>query len=442
MNFDQSYCSHIAAKLEATQAYMAGAQWGGLVIASGALEPIFKDDYHHPFVVNPYFKEWLPLTGVPNCYLYIPVSGRPSLYFYKPQDIWHKVSALPDEFWSRHFDILEYGDEALLTKLLATIKGRTAFIGPAAALPSVPAAADWQLNDAGLLNYFNYRRACKSAYEVDSIEAANQRAAIAHKAAAEAFHTGASEYEINRAYLAAVNLREAELPYGNIIALNENGAILHYTHMDTEAPSPSRSFLIDAGFSVNGYAADISRSYCRDNSDSGALFSHLIAQLDKAQQQLIGQLQVGQEYLQAHLAMHRMLGDILYAAGLIKVDGESALAEGITSSFLPHGLGHLLGVQVHDLGGWQRNLAGQIQEPPAEHPYLRLNRPLADGMVITVEPGIYFIEPLLAQLKASTKSLLVDWQQVDRLRPFGGIRIEDNVLISERGARNLTRPYL
>lgn len=442
MNFDLSYSGHISAKLEACQSFMQSQGWDGLLIASGCQEPIFQDDYHHPFVVNPYFKEWLPLTEVANCYLHIPASGRPSLLFHKPVDIWHKVSELPEAFWGRHFDVLEYGSDELLAKLLARVSGRVGYIGLPQALPKASSTAQWLVNDESVLNYFNFQRAYKSQYEVDSVEEANRNAAIAHTAAKQAFFAGESEYEINQAYLSALDLREADLPYGNIIALNENGATLHYTHLETKAPEDSRSFLIDAGFSVNGYAADISRSYCRDDSEAGLLFQALIQALDESQQEAIAQLQCGQPYLDAHVDMHRRVGDILQRLGVINVDGSAALAEGITSRFLPHGLGHLLGVQVHDQGGWQQDINGSTTPPPAAHPYLRLNRPLAEGMVLTVEPGIYFIEPLLAELKASTQSVLVNWDKVDLLRPYGGIRIEDNIVMTAQGATNLTRRYL
>jgi len=441
VNFELSYGSHLATKLERSQAYMQNAGLEAVMIGSGVQEPIFQDDYYHPYVVNPFFKEWLPLLQVPNCYLLIRQSGRPSLFFHKPLDIWHKVLAMPDDFWTAHFDIVEYADADQLNKLFSPIKGAAAFIGLPEAMPQIN-GIEWQLNEPALLNHFKFYRACKSEYEQQCIELANQQAAKCHTAAKEAFMAGASEFEINQAYLGALDLREQDMPYGNIIALNENAAILHYTHLQKQRLNHSRSFLIDAGFSVNGYAADISRTYCREESEIGVQFMRLISELDKAQLALIDELKPGMHYLDAHKDMHRRVGDILQSAGIINIDGEAALAEGITSKFLPHGLGHLLGVQVHDLGGWQQDEAGTNQEPPASHPYLRLNRKLQSDMVITVEPGIYFIEPLLAELQASSQSVCVNWQLVDAMRPFGGIRIEDNVAIKKAGNENFTRKYL
>ena len=441
MNFEQSYSSHLAAKLDRTQAYMQRTAQKALLISSGVQEPIFQDDYYHPFTVNPFFKEWLPLLQVANCYLLIRDEGRPSLYFHKPVDIWHKVSVLADDFWTSHFDIVEYAQAEQLPSLLSGLNGSTAFIGLPAAVPQLN-GVEWRVNDNGFINHFKFYRACKSEYERLCVEQANKQAAQCHIAARDAFMAGASEFEIQQAYLRPLNVREQDLPYGNIVALNQNAAILHYTHLELEHREPSRSFLIDAGFSVNGYAADISRSYCREDSEAGQCFRSLIDELDRAQLALINELTPGMHYLDAHINMHRRVGDILHRAGILSIDGEAAVAEGITSKFLPHGLGHLLGVQVHDLGGWQQDEKGTLKEPPAEHPYLRLNRQLEENMVITVEPGLYFIEPLLAQLKASSQSVCVDWGLLDSLRPFGGIRIEDNIAIREQGNDNYTRKYL
>ncbi|WP_373184095.1 M24 family metallopeptidase, partial [Halomonas campaniensis] len=111
-----------------------------------------------------------------------------------------------------------------------------------------------------------------------------------------------------------------------------------------------------------------------------------------------------------------------------------ALASGITRAFCPHGLGHLLGVQVHDVAG-RLDGVGRPLPPPAEHPALRLTRELEAGMVVTMEPGLYVIPMLLAAHRGSPE---IDWERVDRLASHGGIRIEDNVRVTGRGPDNLT----
>ena len=111
----------------------------------------------------------------------------------------------------------------------------------------------------------------------------------------------------------------------------------------------------------------------------------------------------------------------------------------MTSAFFPHGLGHLLGVQVHDVGGFMENESGTVIDPPSGHPFLRLTRVLQEDMVLTVEPGLYVIDLLLENLRGTPAESHVNWDTVNWLRPFGGIRIEDNVRVLADGCENLTR---
>jgi Xaa-Pro dipeptidase len=129
----------------------------------------------------------------------------------------------------------------------------------------------------------------------------------------------------------------------------------------------------------------------------------------------------------------------MHGIGLITVPGEEALEQGVTSVFFPHGIGHLLGLQVHDVGGVMGDLKGAERLRPPGHPYLRLTRMLEPGVVVTVEPGIYFIDSLLSEARNQAKGSLINWTVVDELRPFGGIRIEDNVVTTASTPENMTR---
>ena len=102
-------------------------------------------------------------------------------------------------------------------------------------------------------------------------------------------------------------------------------------------------------------------------------------------------------------------------------------------------IGHLLGIQVHDVAGFMENEGGATIDPPSGHPFLRLTRVLEEDMVLTVEPGLYIIDMLLSDLRGSPAETFVDWDAVEALRPFGGIRIEDNVRVLADGCENLTR---
>ena len=118
---------------------------------------------------------------------------------------------------------------------------------------------------------------------------------------------------------------------------------------------------------------------------------------------------------------------------------EVAVETGVCSAFFPHGLGHGIGLQVHDVAGFAESDRGGSLPKPDGHPYLRLTRTLAPGMAVTIEPGIYFIDMLLEQLKDRGLGPSVDWGRVDAFRPYGGIRIEDDVVCTDDAPLNLTR---
>jgi Xaa-Pro dipeptidase len=164
--------------------------------------------------------------------------------------------------------------------------------------------------------------------------------------------------------------------------------------------------------------------------------------MDALEQDLCGAATPGRPYLEVHLEAHRGIGKILCDQGLLKVGVEEALDKGLTRPFFPHGIGHHLGIQVHDVAGKQADPAGTPAPPPEEHPYLRNTRTIEAGQVFTIEPGLYFIPMLLRPFRGGPHSGAFDWDTIDTLTPLGGIRVEDNVVVTESGPRNLTREQL
>ena len=229
---------------------------------------------------------------------------------------------------------------------------------------------------------------------------------------------------------------ENELPYSNIIALNQHGAVLHYTDLNRAPPAHADSFLIDAGASFHGYASDITRTYAAKQAIE---FQELVDAVDAAQRGFVGKVQKGTDYADLHIHAHHVLAGILRDQDFVRMSAESAVESGTSSVFFPHGLGHLIGLQVHDVAGFARNEVGDTIANPGGHPYLRLTRTLEPRMVTTIEPGIYFIDMLLAELKARPESRSINWDKVDKFRHFGGIRIEDDVVCTEDAPENLTR---
>jgi Xaa-Pro dipeptidase len=161
--------------------------------------------------------------------------------------------------------------------------------------------------------------------------------------------------------------------------------------------------------------------------------------MDRVQQGLAAGVRAGVDYKALHLQAHRDIASVLAQAGVIRVSADDAVASGLSGVFFPHGLGHFLGLQTHDVAGLIDNDGVPIPRPEG-HPALRLTRELEAGNVLTVEPGLYFIDSLLNRWRQQQDGSMIDWQRVAALAPCGGIRIEDNVLVTEHGCENLTRP--
>jgi Xaa-Pro dipeptidase len=294
-------------------------------------------------------------------------------------------------------------------------------------------AADW-INPEGLVERLHIARTRKTAYEVACIEHSARLAARAHLEAERAFREGESEYGIHMRYLASCEHTDTQLPYGNIVALNSHGSVLHYQARERTAPGRVRSFLIDGGCTVNAYASDITRTYAKEPGE----FADLVSAMDTMQQELTGQVRAGLDYRDLHLAAHSEIARLLEAFGIINIPADEAVETGLSSVFYPHGLGHFLGLQTHDVAGLIDNGGKEIPRPEG-HPFLRLTRVLEAGNVLTIEPGLYFIEPLLRGWRENNDPAAINWGKVDQLAPFGGIRIEDNVVVLEGGCDNLTR---
>jgi Xaa-Pro dipeptidase len=424
------YSQHLATLRERADRALAIGGFDHLLIAAGLPLRKFLDDQDYPFVVAPHFKHWLPLTDAPGSWIVYTPGQRPQLIFLQPRDYWHVVPQAPSGYWVEHFDIVIVREaDAALAELPS---GKRAVIAPACpTMDGVDAN-----NPASVMDYLHWHRSYKTPYELALMREASRIGARAHRAAEQAFRAGESEFGIHMAYLAAARQIDAELPYASIVALNEHGAVLHYTHFDRQPPAQSRSFLIDAGASASGYASDITRTYA---SPQAPEFQALIDSVNHAQQGFAAKVRAGQSYPELHIHAHHVLADVLREHGFIRMSAESAIESGVSSAFFPHGLGHPIGLQVHDVAGFQQNERGGSIPRPAGHPYLRMTRVLEPGMVVTIEPGLYFIDMLLAELRDKPVARDIDWAKVDNFRQFGGIRIEDDVVCTEGEPENLTR---
>lgn len=423
----QHYPAHVSHQQSTWEEALSAEGYDAAVIHSGSQIISFLDDYHYPFRPNPHFLAWLPLTRHDESVLVVRPGERPVLYYYQPDDYWYLPPSDPAAWWADQFDVRSVRGTDAWRK--GRPQGRVAFMGDA---PAIAGEAD--LNPEGLLNRIHIARTRKTPYEIECIREAGRIGARAHAAAEAAFREGRSEFDIHRAYLEAGQLNDAELPYGNIVALNEHGAVLHYQQRDRATPRELYSFLIDGGATVNAYCSDITRTHTvRDGQ-----FADMIVAMDAMQLELCEAMRAGTDYRDLHVDTHRRIAGILADFGIISVGADEAVETGLSSVFYPHGLGHFLGLQTHDVAGLIDN-DGNPNPRPEGHPFLRLTRVLEPGNVLTVEPGFYFIDTLLAKWRANGNAAAVNWDAVEVLRPFGGIRIEDNVVVTGDAPLNLTR---
>jgi len=431
------YHAHIATLQQRAQQVLARNKLDAMLIHSGELLTVFLDDHTYPFKVNPQFKAWVPVTQVPNCWLWIDGVNKPKLWFYSPVDYWHNVEPLPDSFWTGDVEVIGLKNADEIAQLLPAQRDNVAYIGPVNARATQLGITSGNINPKAVIDFLHFHRSIKTDYELACLRQAQKLAVAGHRAAKEAFSAGLSEFDINQAYLTATGHRDTDVPYGNIIALNEHAAVLHYTRLDHQPPAKRHSFLIDAGAEYLGYAADLTRSYA---AQSSSLYARMVEAMNAEELALIATLKAGMRYTDYHLQMHQRIAKMLLKFELVQGISEEALvAEDLTGPFMPHGLGHPLGLQVHDVAGFMQDDQGTHLAAPAQYPYLRCTRVLQPGMVLTIEPGFYIIDSLLAPLRAGRFSQHFNWQAIDALRPFGGIRIEDNVVIHAHRVENMTR---
>ena len=428
--------AHFETVLSKIERVMESENIDRLLIESGTYDYHFLDDQPKTFKSNPHFLYLCPDQG-PGHVIDIKLGQKkPELYFYQPDDFWHEVSQLNNDYWEDSFDIKVFNNYEKIWETLDNLNSQVSFISP-----SPGKAIEKGCLEVGsrILSKLHWIRSGKTDYEIHCLEEANKSAALGHLAAKKAFFEGKSELDILSDYLSASKQRESDMPYGSIVALNQNAAILHY-QFPKNIPN-GNSFLIDAGARFKGYCSDITRTYSLENSHS--VFKSLLSTMERDQKDVGNMVKPGMDYIDIHREANNRITQLLIDSNIIKTSLEEAIEHKLTFSFFPHGIGHPLGLQVHDVCGKQLNEEGTLAEQPEEFPYLRTLRTIQNNDVLTIEPGLYFIPMLLDKLKQDSKlKPLVNWTLVDELIPFGGIRIEDNVVAKKDGIKNLTRPFL
>ncbi|MBL4845896.1 MAG: Xaa-Pro dipeptidase [Planctomycetes bacterium] len=435
------YAAHLETSLAATREALSAGPWAGVVFHAGEESYYHADDMPPPFHAVAHFTRFAPVVG-PEHLLLVPRQGEARLLRVDPKDFWHEPPvASPTWFAGLEVDSVDTPHLARkqARELVADLSGWV-YVGNSASAAEalgIPAA---NREPAALVRRLDWARGFKTPYEAACLREACRRASVGHHAVRQGAREQRSEHALHLSYLEATGLLEREVPYQNIIAWNEHSAVLHYGSKSRETPKPGYTLLIDAGATCNGYASDITRTHLREGSH--AVFHEAWLGMIRLQDTLVDQVRPGLSYVALHEAAFRGVTELLCVLGVLQVSPDEAFERRYAFPFFPHGLGHHLGIQVHDVGGKQLGPDQGASAPPKDFPWLRTVRPLAEDHVVTIEPGLYFIPLLLNGFREGPEAAAFNWSLIDSLVPSGGIRIEDDVLVTATGRENLSRPYL
>ena len=282
-------------------------------------------------------------------------------------------------------------------------------------------------------------RATKSAEEIAYIEAACDVGYAMHTTAQLLIRPGVTE----RFVAGQVDGIARSLAQGNSFAtiFSQHGEIMHGSPSDAKLED-GRLVLCDAGCELNDYCSDHTRTMPVNGKFSQRQLE-IYSIVEACHDYVLEVAKPGVRYMDVHFAVCRMMTERLKELGLMKGDTDAAVAAGAHAMFLPHGLGHMMGMDVHDMEGLGQIYVGFDDEtrPNLEQfgtNCLRMGRRLEEGFVLTDEPGIYFIPALIDDWKASghCKEFL-NFEILETYKDFGGIRIEDDILITKEGCRFL-----
>ncbi len=284
-----------------------------------------------------------------------------------------------------------------------------------------------------LRNCVDQVRRLKDPEEIALIENLAKMALAGYQKVAQIIRPGITEREIQLAYEMAVFQAGADfMPYGSIIGSGTRSAVLHAVPTNRKVLT-DEIILIDAGAALSDYCVDITRIFAASgklNTQQKELYDLVL----KAQTECIEMCQAGVAWHKVHEKAARVIAQGLIDWKIFNGSVDSCLESEAISVFFPHGVGHLVGLRVRDTGH-------EENKNPKKYfgARLRVDLTLVENMLITVEPGCYFIKELLHHPGNQEKfKNLINFQEVDKWLSVGGIRIEDDILITQTKPRNLT----
>jgi len=439
------YATHRAKLVQGLQA----AKAVGVVLLQG-VKDANRDDTDRSLLARQesYFAYLFGVTE-PDCYATIDIANGTSTLFIPrlPAEyaIWMGKIQPPSQFQKKYAvgnvkfvdELEEFLQDAPAVHVL---HGQNSDSKAWASVEVPKGVPDSKLHRDLLLPAASEARVVKSPAEVDVLRYVAKISSQAHVRVMQQVKPGMAEYQLEAIFQHYCYYYGGcrQVAYMCICATGDNSSVLHYGH--AAAPN-DRIFhdgemaLMDMGGEYACYCADITCSFPVNGKFTADQRLVYEAVLD-AQRAVFAKLKPGVEWVDMHLEAERAILAALKAGGLLQGSLDDMMAQRVGATFMPHGLGHLLGLDTHDVGGYSTGKE-RIDKPGLRS--LRMNRTIEAGMFLTVEPGCYFIDYLLdeAMSNESTTGFFVA-DKVNRFRGFGGVRLEDDVLITSDGNENFT----
>jgi Xaa-Pro aminopeptidase len=294
-------------------------------------------------------------------------------------------------------------------------------------------------SDARLADAVISLRLRHDAAAIRELRAAADITAAAHRAGMRATRPGLREAEVRAAMEAAILAHDVVPAYNPIVTIH--GEVLHNHHYHHTLEAGDLLLADVGGESAGGFAGDVTRTWPvtgRYSTTQREMYEVVL----RAQRETIAAVRPGVRYRDVHLVAHHALARGLVELGILRGHPEELVAEGVSALLFPHGVGHLLGLDVHDmedLGDRAGYAPGRTRSPEFGHRFLRLDRDLEPGMAVTIEPGLYVVPAILRNPKLTAHAGdRLDLRLLARFSDVRGIRIEDDVLVTDSGQEVLT----
>ncbi|XP_072931446.1 xaa-Pro dipeptidase [Epargyreus clarus] len=426
-------------------------QSGQVVVLQGGDDiSIYDTDIQYVFRQESYFT-WACGVREPGCYFALDVSTGKSHLFVprlpEEYEVWMGKLLACEEFKKIYaVDEVHYVDEIrdvlkrLKPEILLTLSGPNTDSGLTAKEAVFEGIDDFKVDNEILFPIIAELRVIKTPEEIEVMRYVCKVSSDAHKEVMLYAKPGLKEYQCESVFLDHCYRVGGcrHVSYTCICGSGNNAATLHYGHAgapNSKILEDGDMCLFDMGGNYAGYAADITCSFPANGKftkDQKLIYEAVLAARDA----VVREAKPGVMWTDMHLLANRAMLEHLKEGGLLKGDVEEMIKAGVNGVLQPHGLGHLLGLDVHDVGGYLPHCPARPAGPLAR---LRTARALRAHMVLTIEPGCYFIPRLLQGAQNNPEqSKFFNWEMVNRFRGSGGVRIEDDVLITETGVENLT----